>query len=358
MNTKRMKITPFLLWVTLAFLTNLSAMAGKQEYTKQKEINKSFKVGRNDLLQVDNRFGNITVTHWNRQEVSIRVEIETKSRREEHAEKMLDNIKIEIKKTGNTVSAVTSLSGDIKLNNNNDRMTINYFISMPSQLTSDLSQKYGNINLPQQNDGKCTLHVKYGNLNAGSFTADLNLEAKYGNVDIANVKTASFDLGYVGSLVCKDADKLSIDSKYSNLELGAVRRLDLDKKYGNMQIKKLDEGDMDVKYSEVKIDFLKDDLTADGLSYSTLSIKELSPRFTRLEVNARYGNLKLKIPVSASFRIEAENMKYGNYDIKGFKTTDFSKEDHNFRSEINGGGNRRIYFDGNNYSNLTIRALD
>lgn len=357
MNTKQMKITPFLLLVLFIFLTNMSTLAAKQEYTKQKEINKSFKVSRNDLLQVDNRFGNITVTHWNRQEVSIRVEIETKSSREAQAQRMLDDIKVEIRKTGNTVSAVTSLAGNNKINNNNDRMTINYFISMPSELTSDLSQKYGNINLPQQNDGKCTLHVKYGNLNAGSFTADLSLEAKYGNVDIANLKTASFDLGYVGSLVCKDADKLSIDGKYSNLELGAVRRLDLDKKYGNIRIKKLDEGNMDVKYSEVTIDYLKDDLTADGLSYSTLSIKELSPRFTRLEVNARYGNLKLRIPESASFKVIAENMKYGDYDIKGFKTTDFSKEDHNFRSEINGGGNRRIYFDGNNYSNLTIRTL-
>lgn len=357
MNTKRMKITPFLLLVLFTFLTNMSALAAKQEYTKRKEINKSFKVSRNDLLQVDNRFGNITVTHWNRQEVSIQVKIETKSSRETHVQRILDDIKVEIRKTGNTISAVTSLSGDIKLNNNNDRMTINYFISMPSELTSDLSQKYGNINLPQQNDGKCTLHVKYGNLNAGSFTADMNLEAKYGNVDIANLKTASFDLGYVSNLVCKDADKLLIDCKYSNLELGTIHRLDLDKKYGNIRIKKLDEGDMDVKYSEVTIDYLKDDLTVDGLSYTTLSIKELSPRFTRLDVNARYGNLKLKIPVSASFQVIAENMKYGNYDIKGFKTTDFSKEDDNFRSEINGGGNHRIYFDGNNYGNLTIRAL-
>lgn len=356
MNTKRMKITPFLWLVMLAFLTNVSALARIQEYTKQKQITESFKVNRNDLLQVDNRFGNITVTHWNRQEIAIRVEIETKSGHEDRAKQMLDNIQVEIRKSGNTVSAVTSLVGNSNLKNN-ERMTINYFINMPSQQTSDLSQKYGNINLPQQNDGKCTLHVKYGNLNGGSFNADLNVEAKYGNIDIENMKTAYFDLGYVGSMVCKDADKITIDSKYSNLEMGAVRHLDLEKKYGNMKIKKLDEGNMEVKYSEVKIDFLKNELTADDLSYSTLSIRELSPHFTTLRVEARYGNLKLNIPESASFQVVAENMKYGNYDIKGFKTTDFSKEGHNFRSEINGGGNSRIYFDGNSYSNLTIHTL-
>ena len=42
-------------------------------------------------------------------------------------------------------------------------MTINYYIQMPPKLAADLNQKYGNINLPSDNNGNMDIHVKYGN---------------------------------------------------------------------------------------------------------------------------------------------------------------------------------------------------
>ena len=66
------------LLMLLVLFCSVSGWAAKQESIKKKEINKSFNVGKNDILQVDNRYGNITVTHWSKSEVSIRVVIERK----------------------------------------------------------------------------------------------------------------------------------------------------------------------------------------------------------------------------------------------------------------------------------------
>ena len=52
------------LLMLLVLFCSVSGWAAKQESIKKKEINKSFNVGKNDILQVDNRYGNITVTHW------------------------------------------------------------------------------------------------------------------------------------------------------------------------------------------------------------------------------------------------------------------------------------------------------
>ena len=73
------------LLMLLVLFCSVSGWAAKQESIKKKEINKSFNVGKNDILQVDNRYGNITVTHWSKSEVSIRVVIEAKARNEEKA---------------------------------------------------------------------------------------------------------------------------------------------------------------------------------------------------------------------------------------------------------------------------------
>lgn len=53
-----------------------------------------------DLLTTDNRYGNTTITHWNKNEVSIRVEIEAKAESDDAAQATLDRVQVEIKKSG------------------------------------------------------------------------------------------------------------------------------------------------------------------------------------------------------------------------------------------------------------------
>lgn len=357
----KMKAVCLLTW--LCVLGSLPAWGNRPkdfDYKKQKEIVQSFRVGSSDLLQVDNRYGNITVTHWNKNEVEIRVKIEARANREEVAQRVLDRVSIELKKEGGVVSGVTSFKSQNSWSESNDNqsLTIDYFISMPSALTSDLSQKYGNINLPQQNDGKCTLHIKYGNLNAGNFSKELDLEAKYGNVNMGHLSEARLEVGYVGNMTCKDVKILTIDSKYSKLDMGKIHQLQLEEKYGNFTIVSLDRGLIALKYGDGTIGFLKDELDIDNLGYGSITLKEVSSSFTHINAEARYGNLYMKIPEKTAFTVEAENMKYGNYTIDGFHVTSSdSKERAYYRSEINAGGSRSIHFNGNNYSNLTIEAL-
>ena len=97
------------LLMLLVVFCSVSGWAAKQESIKKKEINKSFNVGKSDILQVDNRYGNITVTHWSKSEVSIRVVIEAKARNEERAQNIIDRISIRMEKTGNSPSTTMSI---------------------------------------------------------------------------------------------------------------------------------------------------------------------------------------------------------------------------------------------------------
>lgn len=363
MNAKKLKTNALCLLTWLCALCSLPALADRPaalDYKKQKEVVESFKVGSNDLLQIDNRYGNITVTHWSKNEVQIRVKIEAKASRETKAQEALDRVRIELKKEGGVVSGITTLKSQNNWSGNNsgESLTIDYFISMPSALASDLSQKYGNINLPDQNDGKCSLHLKYGNLYAGNFSQTLDLEAKYGNVDMGHLSEARMDLGYIGSMTCKDARELMVESKYSKLDIGKIQTLVLEEKYGNLSAASIDRGRIELKYGDATIGLLKTELDVDALGYGSLTVKEVSPSFTHINVDARYGSLYLNIPAKTAFTVKAEDMRYGNYNLEGFNVTSSEKEDKNdYRSEVNGGGSRRIYFNGNGYGNLTIKAI-
>ena len=84
----------------------------------------------------------------------------------------------------------------------------------------------------------------------------------------------------------------------------------------------------------------------------------MSANFKQVNVDARYGNLNISVPAKASFKIAAENMKYGSRNVNGFNITNSSTEDKvNHYYEINSGNKGRINFDGNNYSNINVKAL-
>lgn len=355
----------------LVLFCSVSGWAAKQESIKKKEINKSFNVGKNDILQVDNRYGNITVTHWSKSEVSIRVVIEAKARNEEKAQDIIDRVNIRMEKMGNTVSAVTSLRSQNGNNGGNQSFTINYYVNMPAELTCDLTQKYGNIIMPENNKGKCSLYVKYGNLNGGNFTGPLNIDVQYGNMEIADVGNANLDLAYCSKAKVGNGSQLNIDSKYSNLNLGNVLKMNTEAKYGDIHINRLDNGYMELKYGNCKIDKLKQGINVDELSYSTLTIKDLASNFDKVNVDASYGNLNIYIDVNASFRVVANNMKYGNCKIQGgfniqrrnqdensvgFDSRDNQKNKNNYILDVNNGKNGRINFEGNSYSNIKVMA--
>lgn len=341
-----------LLWVS-----SLSAFGKPLENIKKKQVNQSYSVSQSDKLQVDNRFGNITITHWSKNEVAIRVEIESKASNEQRAQENLDRIQIETQKAGSVVSAITTIK-ERNGNSNNESMTINYYIQMPAKFASELTQKYGNINMPSDNNGKTDIHVKYGNLNAGNFVANIMIEAKYGNIEVGNLQNAQLDLGYVGNAKINDAKELSIDSKYSNLKLNTADNLSMEMKYGNLTVENIDKISMEVKYSDVKIGTLKRTLDVGELSYSNLRIDNLSPSFDKVNVESHYGNLDVRVPAKTSFKVVAENMKYSSCSVNGFNITssNVDKEEKTYTYEINGGSQRAIRFEGNKYGNLKVKA--
>lgn len=358
MNTTHVKSSPAL-WLTFVLLLcNLVVLAKPLEKVKKKEINQTFSVSGNDQLKVENKFGNITITHWNKKEVTIRIEIESRADSEEKAQRVLDRIQISIAKNGNQLSAVTTLKED-RGNSGNQSMTINYYIQMPAKLYADLSQKYGNINLPDKGNYDMAINVKYGNLKAGDFDGDLNMEAKYGNIEVGNLQNAQLDLGYVGNTKIGNAKKLTIDSKYSNLDMQDIQSLHMEIKYGNFSIESANRLDMGLKYSDAKIGTLREVLNLSDLSYSNLKVRALSASFSKVNVESHYGNLEIALPAKASFRVVAENMKYSNCNINGFNITHKQTggdKDKDCTYEINGGKQPTIYYDGGSYGNLKVKA--
>ncbi|MDR1344739.1 MAG: hypothetical protein LBJ39_05230 [Tannerellaceae bacterium] len=350
-------IPNYLCLTAILLLANcLGGWAEDLESLKKKEINQSFNVGASDQLNVDNKYGSITVTYWDKNEVSIRVVVESKARNDRAAQEELDRIDISLSKSGNTIYAITSIRN--RVGGGDSQFTIRYFVNMPSKLKASITQKYGDINMPDNNDGKYNLEVKYGNIHAGNFSQALTLEAGYSNIVLGNAVEAHIEARYCGGIKLNNVADLEIDCKYSNLNLRDAGNLKVENSYGNIKAENVNNLSISTRYGDANIEYIKETLSATTLNYSSMNIGKLDAAFKSVSADARYGTLKIKIPGQASFRIYAEGMKYGNLSINGLTITETNINNKtNYYYQVNAGGNGSIRFNGNGYGNLHVSAL-
>ena len=136
------------------------------------------------------------------------------------------------------------------------------------------------------------------------------IEAKYGNIEVGNLQDAQLDLGYVGTAKIRNAKDLTIDSKYSNLDIQDIQSLRMEIKYGNLTIESVSRLDMEIKYSDAKIGTLKDALNVSSLSYSNLKIRNLSPSFSKVNVASRKNFFPDSSGEHEVFKLRRERFQY------------------------------------------------
>ena len=127
------------IWLLAIMITCTGTLlADVFDSTKKKEFNRTFDVGSSDRLNIENRYGSIAVAYWNKNEISIRVEVIAKAKDDSRAQETLDRVNIQLDKSGNTVRGITSIKSS--WSSNNTSIEVNYFVNMPQQLEKNISQ--------------------------------------------------------------------------------------------------------------------------------------------------------------------------------------------------------------------------
>lgn len=231
-----------------------------------KNYSKTYQVDDNDKLVIDNRYGQVVVNTWARNEIKVDVQIKASAGSDDEAHKIFDNVSISDSKDGNTVAFRTNIN-EIKSswlsifkgngNNGNHHIEINYTVYMPAKNELVIDNRYGGIVIPDM-DGKVTINSAYGSLAAGTLTNESTIRVKYGNANITSVGTSAIDMGY-GNLSLGTATKLAANVSYSGIRIGRIRETcSINIRYGDgVDIKDIDRNMRDLainaSYTNVNI---------------------------------------------------------------------------------------------------------
>ena len=319
---KKSVYKPGLLLLISLFFISLTLSA--QEVTK--EFHKEYKAGANTTVEISNRYGDVVIQSWDKDQVVIDVKITVELPDRERAQKLLSYIDVQFSEEENQITAKTVIDNKFNFSGWSSfsrKFSIDYNIKMPVETALTLANKYGNTDIDELH-GLMNLDIKYGNLTAGKLTRGnvkplSRLNLAYGKGTINEAGWLDLTVRYVGGMDISKSQALLLNSRYSRMTLGEISSLVGESKYDNIRIESINNLVLENGYTETNIGELSKKLTYNG-SYGSFSIERIPAGFESLDVETHYMGVRLGIEESANYRLEAK-VSYGGlkYNEDNFK---------------------------------------
>jgi len=309
---------------TTAFTTSAQKRKRSQFNGPTKSYSKTYPAG-DDKLRIDNEFGDVTVTTWDKNEFKVDVQIKV-STHGGNDQKLLDAITINDKKSGNGVFFQTHMSNSHTSGSQN--IQIDYTVYMPAKSSLEISDDYGNIDLPELS-GKVNIHSSYGNVDAKSLSnAGNEFNLSYSNASIASMRAA----------------KLS--SEYGNISIGSVSDLTAKLDYSALKVENLQGvGNFNAEYG------------------GGITVNNLGRDFKKLSITSEYANINMgtKDANDADFDITIQNgsFKHDGNNVAILTTTPPTNSrgwspTKNYKGRIGKGDPAKMIFINSQYGNVRI----
>jgi hypothetical protein len=275
----------------------------KYEFVKTKSVNKSYNVSSSDKLNIQNSFGSVKVTTWDRNEIKVDVDIEVSANTEALAQKILDRISVSDGKSGSEVSFKTSMKDNNNSNNSKDEkstMHINYSISMPSNNALTVKNEFGSTTIPDFR-GEVDLTSKFGSLTTGNLASIKSIHVEFGKANLANINSAPVTIKFSKAVISKLSGAVKMNLQFCssvrlNLDVN-LSSLDLKTSYSTVNLKPM--GDLSASYN-ISTSFGSFKNTSNIKFSSDGDGEERGPKFD-YEYSGKSGSGSIPIKVKSSF---------------------------------------------------------
>ncbi|MFC0517134.1 hypothetical protein ACFFGT_23190 [Mucilaginibacter angelicae] len=275
-----------------------------------KKYTKLYTAGKLDGLMIDNRFGEVKINTWNRNEFSIEVQVNIYADKQTDAQNFLNAINVSDSRREATVSFKTII-GDDDGNNGNvlwkgedkphiKKIEVNYVVFMPSKNALSINNSYGTTILPDF-EGKLLLNNLYGNLKAKRLINPLNyVKVNFGNADIEGFSGTRLEIIH-GSLDLNEGNNLNASVSYGPARIGKVySSANINVRFGKQL--RIENIDKNIKTLNV------------NAAYSSVEVGRITGLNANFDVSTCYGNLnssdpKIKLPDNTTTDIATKSYK-------------------------------------------------
>jgi hypothetical protein len=286
-----------------------------------REVHESYSINKETELAITNKYGNIDIRNWDKQQVDVKVQIVVEELSEKKIEEILKAIKIEYGKEGEKIYFKTSYDDDLSKNifsfgNGGKQFEVNYIVNMPHSLLVHLNNKYGNIFIDKLSSPS-KVELKYGNLKANDLKSEnkdpmtqLVLGYSEGNIEVCSWLKI---ITKYSKINIEESKALIVVSKYSKINVERGSSIVTESKYDEYRVGTIANFVTDASYTNFRFRSIGKKLQSES-NYSDFKISFMPASFEKIKIVNKYGSYKIGVEQNASYHIKGYS-KYGNIVI-------------------------------------------
>ena len=201
---------------------------------KTKTYSKTYSLANGEKVRLENKFGELEISTWNKNEISVQVVMTAKGNTDDRATYILGRLRVEDGKNSDGVWFRTDISNGDKKNKNNtykdEGFSINYKVQMPAGAILDASNEFGSTTLGDY-EGSLRLSSKFGDLKTGKISNVKKVSVEFGTAHIKSISNGELVIKFSRALIdhmdgtvkanfehCSGV-KLNIDNNLKDLQL-------------------------------------------------------------------------------------------------------------------------------------------
>jgi len=224
---------------------------------KQKTVLKTVKLDQRTEVLIDNQYGDVNISLWDKQEIRVEVVIKADGPSDSKAQEYIDQVSVIEQRKDNQLQFITEINGNsgnwsnLKQlgHNGKNYLRIDYSVSMPRHNALVVKNKFGQTNVPSF-DAVLTIDSRYGGFRGGHLSNQNNsIKIMYGNGEITSMGGGKVDVRY-SNLDMVRAGTIELINRYGKLKIGEVKDLDASIDYSGASVNKITgSGKVKLNYS-------------------------------------------------------------------------------------------------------------
>lgn len=268
------------IWVFVAIFGIMGSVYAQQKVTKKLE--KTYSFTNSGALNIENKYGDIKVYGWEKEELVITMGITVENKKKEEAKEMLKRIKPVLRNSENYVSVTyevlekeTGFFNQLfekanPFDMDKSTIKIDFKVYLPTKSELDISNKFGDVFLESWK-GVLKAKVEHGDMWLNNDLNKADLSMQYGEIKARNINYGNFELTN-GSLDMEDSKSLHINSNGSEIDVQKITSMELHSnkdevvisevgslygtlKFTNLQLTRLSTyADLNMRVADLRVD--------------------------------------------------------------------------------------------------------
>jgi hypothetical protein len=235
-----------------------------------KQLKEAYEMTNSGELYLENKYGDVTVTGWDRDNVSITVDITVTHRKLDNAKNLLDRISLNIREIDDFITVTSEISEKSTgffakyFNKANpfdfDRsnVQIDYTIQLPSNAELDITNKFGDVIIGDWS-GKLKANVEHGDVWINKDINNADVVLKYGKLRAKTVNYGNIRVKN-GSVDVEESRDLRINSSGTDVKIDRVSSLEIYSSKDEITIEEVGAIHGDLKFTNMQLNNVDDQI--------------------------------------------------------------------------------------------------